>query len=202
MKNKGITLIALVITIIIMLILAGIVLTLTIGDSGIIEKSLEANLKYKNAENKEEISIANYENVIEQYINNTTRENDKKGTIYKVGTYTSTSVSRGGDIVPRMQTANTIQINIKEKYQNYQELTIDNFLATDVMDFSATDTTSSYTTYGCHSTRIENYDNVEGILTIIKPFGWRDCVSDSLDACYLGTTTIYIIENSEIIDLE
>lgn len=52
-KYKGITMIALVITVVVMLILAGIVISLTIGDNGLINKLADAKEDYKNAENKE-----------------------------------------------------------------------------------------------------------------------------------------------------
>ena len=44
-KNKGITLIALVITIIIMIFLAGVAIQLAIGDNGLISKSNKARLE-------------------------------------------------------------------------------------------------------------------------------------------------------------
>lgn len=57
-KNRGITLITLVITIILMLILAGIVLSLTLGENGIIKRAQESGIEYKKAEIKEEIETA------------------------------------------------------------------------------------------------------------------------------------------------
>lgn len=58
MKNqKGITLLALVITIIIMLILAGIVISLTIGENGIIKRAQLAEKEYKEAESKEKLQL-------------------------------------------------------------------------------------------------------------------------------------------------
>lgn len=52
-ENKGITLIALIITVIIMLILAGIVLNLTTGERGIFKTAKEASKNYVNASKKE-----------------------------------------------------------------------------------------------------------------------------------------------------
>ncbi len=48
MKNKGITLVALVVTIIIMLILAGVTLRLTLGDNGLIKKAKETTEGYED----------------------------------------------------------------------------------------------------------------------------------------------------------
>ena len=54
-KNQGITLIALIITIIIMLILAGIVLNLTIGEHGIVKRAKQGGEEYKIAQIKEQV---------------------------------------------------------------------------------------------------------------------------------------------------
>lgn len=47
--QKGITLVALVITIIVLLILAGITISLTIGQDGILKRAEEAGTNYTNA---------------------------------------------------------------------------------------------------------------------------------------------------------
>ena len=56
-NNEGITLVALVITIILMLILAGVVVNLTLGQDGIIAKTKEAKKKQILAEAKEKIGV-------------------------------------------------------------------------------------------------------------------------------------------------
>lgn len=53
--ERGITLIALIITIIIMLILAGVVLSLTLGENGLLKKAEQASVDYKIAEIKEKV---------------------------------------------------------------------------------------------------------------------------------------------------
>ena len=45
-KEKGITLIALIITIIILLILAGVTIATLMGDNGLINKAKDAKIKY------------------------------------------------------------------------------------------------------------------------------------------------------------
>lgn len=57
MRNKGITLIALVITIIVLMILAGVSLSLTIGENGILSKAREAKIAHEKATIKEEITM-------------------------------------------------------------------------------------------------------------------------------------------------
>ena len=56
-ENKGITLIALVITIIVLIILAGISINLLLGDNGIIKKAQEAGIESEKASLVEEIQL-------------------------------------------------------------------------------------------------------------------------------------------------
>lgn len=59
LKNKsGITLIALIITIIVLLILAGITISLVVGDNGILQKSQTAKLNIEIEQEKEFIGLA------------------------------------------------------------------------------------------------------------------------------------------------
>lgn len=57
-SNAAITLIALIITIIVLLILAGVTLNMVMGDSGIFNKAHIAKEKTRNAENDEKIKLA------------------------------------------------------------------------------------------------------------------------------------------------
>ena len=54
-KNSGITLIALVITIIVLLILAGVTIATLTGDNGILTKAQEASDKTKQANAEEQV---------------------------------------------------------------------------------------------------------------------------------------------------
>ena len=58
MKNqKGITLIALVITIVVLIILAGVAINMTLGENGIFNRAETAKLKYEIAQAKEELDL-------------------------------------------------------------------------------------------------------------------------------------------------
>ena len=78
MKNnqKGITLVALVITIIVLLILAGVTIAALSGENGILSRASEASVKTKVADAKEIITnsynaaVADYYNA--KYVNGTT----------------------------------------------------------------------------------------------------------------------------------
>lgn len=85
MKNdRGITLIALVITIIVLLILAGVSLSLIIGENGITERAIKAGKIYDVAGAKEQVQalVADYES--QYYEEKYTRGNDVSD---KIGDY-------------------------------------------------------------------------------------------------------------------
>ena len=82
MRNiKGITLVALVVTIIILLILAGISIA-TLTGSGLFEKARLAEQESKNAQEREEAEIAKYINEIDNQINSS-RNNNNWSNLYK-----------------------------------------------------------------------------------------------------------------------
>ena len=56
-KNEGITLIALVVTIIVLLILTGVTISMLTGENGIITKAFQAKMKSELAEYKEQINL-------------------------------------------------------------------------------------------------------------------------------------------------
>ena len=66
-EQKGITLVALVITIIILLILAGISIASLTG-SGLFDKARQAENASKNAQNVENETLTQYENVMNEYL--------------------------------------------------------------------------------------------------------------------------------------
>ena len=66
---KGITLIALVVTIIVLLILAGIALNLTIGQNGIFSRAEQATNTWRNAEANEQLAMGELESLIDKYLN-------------------------------------------------------------------------------------------------------------------------------------
>ena len=84
MKNKGITLITLVITIILLIILAGITINIGLGENGLFTRAKEARNKYLTAEREEEIALNElYKQLgIEEELPENTK-NTEAGTIVK-----------------------------------------------------------------------------------------------------------------------
>ena len=66
--NKGITLIALVITIIVLLILAGVTIAALSGDNGILKRAAEAKEQTNQKNDEETEKIGGYESTIDQYV--------------------------------------------------------------------------------------------------------------------------------------
>ena len=81
LNQKGITLVALVITIIVLMILAGISLSFVLGDNGILKKAQETADAYKNASQSEQQTLQNIENYVVLY---RVIEEEKKVVIFKI----------------------------------------------------------------------------------------------------------------------
>ena len=81
-KNKGITLIALVITIIVLLILAGVTIATLTGDNGIVTRATEAKEKTVVAQEKEQVEIA-YESATINNLGETITERELQNELDK-----------------------------------------------------------------------------------------------------------------------
>lgn len=60
-KEKGITLVALVVTIVVLLILAGVSITMVLGQNGIVKKAQDAKTNYTSATADESKTMTNAE---------------------------------------------------------------------------------------------------------------------------------------------
>ena len=86
-EKNAITLVALVITIIVLLILVGITIS-QLANNGLFDKSKQAKEQYQNAQEDEETKLAKYDNEIDSYVNGNrdyeTEINVLKGEIQKL----------------------------------------------------------------------------------------------------------------------
>ena len=80
-QAKGITLVALVVTIIVMLILAGVALNFTLGEDGIFRRAEESSEIYQNASQNEKIELDKVTNYIDDILNGN-KNDDEEETIY------------------------------------------------------------------------------------------------------------------------
>ena len=94
-KEKGITLVALVVTIIVLIILAGVTLNIVLDQNGIINKTQQAKEEWNEAEIEEKEAMLKAEAKILEFQNNTEHEMLEyyidevpipKGFVYKEGT--------------------------------------------------------------------------------------------------------------------
>lgn len=73
-EERGITLVALVVTIIVLLILAGVTITLALGSNGVIGRAQQASNAWSEASKAENLALdegqKHMENTIIQYVNN------------------------------------------------------------------------------------------------------------------------------------
>ena len=82
-NNNGITLIALVITIIVLLILAGVTINLTLGENGIFRTAEMAGKNYTEAQEQELAGIANFNNEINNIIGGLGNNSEVSGPLLK-----------------------------------------------------------------------------------------------------------------------
>ena len=106
--NQGITLVALVVTIEVLLILAGVSLNLVLGENGIISKAREASTKTVQAQQNSEIEM----NLLEQELANATKEPDPaEGVKMPTGFYYVGGTKTSGIVI-------SDNVNDKDKYKN------------------------------------------------------------------------------------
>ena len=106
-KEKGITLVALVITVVIMLILAAVAIGSVTGD-GLFNRTRQAAEAYENASKKELEHIQTLMNEIDEYLTgNTGNEEVEPGEVAKIGDFVNYSVqvdSNGNDVIDEGET--------------------------------------------------------------------------------------------------
>ena len=106
--NQGITLVALVVTIVVLLILAGVSLNLVLGENGIISKAREASTNTVQAQQNSEIEM----NLLEQELANATKEPDPaEGVKIPTGFYYVGGTKTSGIVI-------SDNVNDKDKYKN------------------------------------------------------------------------------------
>ena len=93
-KEKGITLIALVVTITVLIILATVSINTVLGDNGIIKRAQKARDSYQNSSTSEDEHMKQLANEMAEYDEDNTPTNPTAGTtVAKPGTWTSSQVT-------------------------------------------------------------------------------------------------------------
>ena len=94
LRENGITLIALVVTIVVLLILAGVSINAVFGDSGIIKKAQDAQNKMDQAAQNDLEAINSLNEWLDSKINGSTGGNDNPSTSPKISTLVGTVVDK------------------------------------------------------------------------------------------------------------
>ena len=96
-KEVGITLIALVITVIVLLILAGVTIAGLSGDNGILTRAKKAKEKTEQAQDNESKTLSNMENILESYKfeNINTADTNPAGAMPSDGTILENDANKG-----------------------------------------------------------------------------------------------------------
>ena len=93
-RERGITLIALVVTIVVLLILAGVSINALFGNNGIIEKAKEAQNKMDKATENDQKEINELTNWLDNQVKGTTGDDGGQTTLPKISTLIGTVVDK------------------------------------------------------------------------------------------------------------
>ncbi len=118
-KNEGITLIALVITIIVLLILAGVTIATLTGDNGILTKATEASKETEVGKEKEQISLAYTGAIAEKTENGIVTAGELQNQLEKIVGKDKTIVEENDD--------ETLDVSFVDSKNNYN---VDNEIIT------------------------------------------------------------------------
>ena len=111
-RNSGITLVALVITIIVLLIMAGVSIALVVGDNGVLSKAKEAKTGSLVAEEKEQVNLAYSSALTKNLGAAVTAENLQTELDESVGSGKTTVTVNGNNITVLFnETGNTYNLN-------------------------------------------------------------------------------------------
>ena len=116
-KTKGITLIALVITILVLLVLAGITINLTIGQNGIITRAQEAAKNYVAAQEKEQEGLNEFADALNDILDDT-KSYDETMLQLQLGDYVMYDSGANGMILCRVLYPNEYGNGIQIMTQN------------------------------------------------------------------------------------
>ena len=180
LKQNGITLIALVVTIVVLLILAGVTINALFGDTGIIKRAQDAQNKMDQAQDSDLTSLNNLNNWIENQTRDTEKVpdileryilgEDKKGilatNIVDISNVPTNLKFINNDIIPNAETelefssyeVNEQDIEITFKYQdNY-------YIATADATTRITKTITKISLIFSGKIKVENEMTLEGIV--------------------------------------
>ncbi len=197
-KNKnGITLIALVITIIVLLILAGVTIATLAGENGILTRASEASEQTTIGQEKEQIELA-YSSVLSNKLGDGVTSGELQDELDKIVGDEKTSVTGGSILkVTFTDTNNVYTISSNQGIEEYKKAEVTPVYAYlcdedgngtgETLVLSSTETIEGYTiitNYGDNEAYQTNEDNATNITNYYYPI-WRN------DASLITNVIIY-----------
>lgn len=173
-KENGITLIALVITIIVLLILAGVTIATLTGDNGVLTKASQASEKTVIRQEKEQVELA-YSSVLANKLGDNVRSGELQEELNKIVGDGKTTVTGGSILKVTFSDTNNVYTISRnkgvEEYKKAEVTPVYAFLCDsdgngtgETLVLSSTDTIDGYTiitNYGDNETYQTNEENAE-----------------------------------------
>ena len=129
-KNPGITLIALIITIIILLILAGIGISL-LTQTGLFENAKQAKNAMENAENEENTILSDYDNKINEIVGGAVREesSNKGKVLWKNNDINSEFAAQTVELSDNLENYDYVKIFFQTYYSKETDVVANQFFS-------------------------------------------------------------------------
>ena len=128
--NKGITLVALVITIIILLILAGVAIT-ALTTTGLFENAKQAKNAMENAETKENTILSDYDNKINEIVGGAVREesSNKENILWKNNDINSEFAAQTVELSDNLENYDYVKIFFQTYYSKETDVVANQFFS-------------------------------------------------------------------------
>ena len=199
-NNNAITLIALVITIIVLLILAGVTINLTLGENGIFKTAEMAGKNYTQAQEDELAGLAGFENTINNVIGGLGNSDTSNQLVTKITlNKTNTTIKKGKteNLTATVEPSNASNKTIKWSSSDASKVTVENGLITAVDVGTATITAEAIDGSGVKATCNVVVEDLPSLKDTAKP---GDYVK--YDAGEKGVLTFRVLYNDDTYGLQ
>ena len=186
-NETGITLIALVITIVVMLILAGVTINLTLGENGIFTTAQQAAKNYTEAQSKEQQDLAYFTNTVDNMAKgNTTLTSQITGADY--GKYINYSVTVEDTVLDKWR------VFYNDKTTGNVYIILDGYLPITLIPEETEITTKG--TYQAYWDTTNFSTNEQAVATLRNTSYWSDFAAGVTGATAYGSPTNEMFVNS------
>lgn len=99
LKEKGITLIALIVTILVLLILATVGINIIVGDNGILNKAKQANKQTGESQEQENTTLSDYNAIVDETLSGTSRSSNPTYCTTPANTVSTASITNPAVVI-------------------------------------------------------------------------------------------------------